>query len=363
MIMKSTIISLACLLAVTASAHGQATKKLSATKANDYGLIYSLPTTVLDITIEVEKTEKHPGQFYEYAKRYLNESNPVTANSVSWKLKSVTVNARGIINPKQQYLMTFKPGFTPFLVMDENDLPLAINTEEVTLPEPPELPQPTAAQPTPLETKAARQVISEEMLRSVSTAKRAELAAAKIYELRQSRNDLITGQADQMPPDGKAMQIVMDELSAQEAALTAMFVGTEQHSTDVRTFTYIPGDEANRHVLARISAIDGIVDADDLSGDPIYLTLEITQKGKLPKNEKGEPKEMPKDGVAYCIPGSASIKIDYRGRNFWDGSFDVSQYGVVYGLDPKMFNDKKEPSYVIFDAVTGSIVELGSKQN
>ncbi len=360
--MKTTIISLACLIAASASAQAQATKKLSATKTNDYGFIYSLPTTVLDITVEVEKTEKHPGQFYEYAHKYLNEDNPVTTNSVSWKLKNVTVNARGVINPEEQYLMTFRAGYTPFLLIDENDLPLAINTENVELPGLPELPKPVAAEPTPLETKAARQVVSEEMLRSISTAKRAELAAAKIYELRQSRNDLITGQADQMPPDGKAMQIVMDELTAQEAALTAMFIGTEQHSTDVRTFTYTPGDEVHRYVLARISAIDGIVDADDLSGDPIYLSVDITQQGKLPTNEKGEPKTMPKDGIAYCIPGSATLKIDYRGRNFWDGSFDAAQYGVVYGLDHKMFSDKKEPAYAIFDPVTGNIIELGSKQ-
>lgn len=349
------------MMAVSATAHAQMTKKISATKANDYGLVYSLPTTVLDITVEVEKVEKRTGQFYEYSRKYLNENNPVTENSIEWKVKSVTVNPRGVINPEEQYLMTFRAGNLPYVVLDANDVPLAINTEDVTAPEAPELPEAVAAEPTPLQTKAARQVVSEDMLRSVSTAKRAELAAAKIYELRQSRNDLITGQADQMPPDGKAMQIVMDELAAQEAALTAMFVGTEQHSTDVRTYTYVPGEDVNRHVLARVSAIDGLVEPDDLSGDPIYLTLEVTVRGELPKTEKGEPRAMPKDGVAYSIPGSASLSIDYRGRNFWNGSFDASQYGVVYGLDPKLFNDKKEPAYVIFDPVTGGIVELGAK--
>ena len=78
------------------------------------------------------------------------------------------------------------------------------------------------------------------MLQSQSSAKRAELAAQRIYELRQSRNDLITGQADQMPPDGEAMKLVMDQIAAQEAALTAMFIGTEQRETDVQTITYRP---------------------------------------------------------------------------------------------------------------------------
>ena len=183
----------------------------------------------------------------------------------------------------------------------------------------------------------------------------------RIYELRQSRNDLITGQADQMPPDGTAMQLVMDQITAQEAALTAMFVGTEQHSTTVRTFTYVPGDEVKNHVIARVSALDGIVDASDLSGDPVMLTLDITSRGKMPLNDKGEEKEFPKGGVAYCIPGTASLEIDYNGKTFWEGSIDAAQYGITFGLDPKMFTDKKAPAYLLLNPVTGAIKELGTK--
>lgn len=128
------------------------------------------------------------------------------------------------------------------------------------------------------------------MLQSQSTAKRAELAAAQIFALRQSRNDLITGQADQMPPDGKAMQLVLDNITAQEAALTAMFLGTEQVSTDVTTFTYTPEEAASNDIVARISSFKGIVDSDDLSGAPVYISIDVTDQGKLPVNEKGETK-------------------------------------------------------------------------
>lgn len=276
-------------------------------------------------------------------------------------LNRLVVNARGVADDDKRYLMEFKGGFSPFLIMDENNLPLAINYEEVELPESPVLPEPVKPLPTPLETSAARQVVNEEMLQSQSSAKRAELAAQRIYELRQSRNDLITGQADQMPPDGTAMQLVMDQITAQEAALTAMFVGTEQHSTTVRTFTYVPGDEVKNHVIARVSALDGIVDASDLSGDPVMLTLDITSRGKMPLNDKGEEKEFPKGGVAYCIPGTASLEIDYNGKTFWEGSIDAAQYGITFGLDPKMFTDKKAPAYLLLNPVTGAIKELGTK--
>lgn len=355
---RSILLSTALLAAACASA--QSAQKFSATKANDYGLVYSLPTTVLDITIEAEHTVKEPGEYFLYAKKYLNVDDPITQRSESWSVKSVTVNSRGVANSAERYLMQFKPGYTTFVMMDGNDMPLAINTENVSTPSAPVLPEPVAALPTPLQTPAAKQVVTAEMLRSQSLAKRAELAAARIYELRQSRSDLITGQADQMPPDGKAMQIVMDQIAAQEAALVAMFVGTTQTETAVNTITYTPGDEVSRKVIARISAIGGIVDASDLSGDPLTLSLKVTERGKMPVNEKGQTKPFPKGGVAYCIPGTAAVSISYGGETIWNGSIDAAQYGVVYGLDPKSFTDKKAPSYVIFNPVTGAIRELGT---
>ncbi len=51
--------------------------------------------------------------------------------------------------------------------------------------------------------------MTEDMLRSTSTAKRAELAAARIYELRQSRSDIMSGNADQAPTDGEGLKLVL----------------------------------------------------------------------------------------------------------------------------------------------------------
>ncbi len=337
----------------------QSTQKLTATKANEYGIIYSLPSTVVDISIEAEHVVKEPGEFYKYAKKYLN-ADPITESSESWTVKSITVNSRGVANQEEQYLMQFKSGSTPYLLLSEDNIPLAINADAATETTATILPQAMEATPTPLQTMAARQVITEEMMQSQSTAKRAELAAAQIFALRQSRTDLITGQADQMPPDGAAMKIVMDNIDAQEAALTAMFLGTVQHSTSVKTITYTPAEETSKHVIARISATEGIVPADDLSGDPIYLSLTVTERGELPVNEKGEVKKYPKGGVAYRIPGKARIDIAFDGKMMSSSTFDIAQYGVVFGLDPSMFTDKKAPAYLQFSPSTGAIVELGA---
>lgn len=356
--MKRFFIS-AIATALTLGVSAQSTQKLTANKASEYGIIYSLPVTMIDITIEAEHVVKQPGEFFKYAKKYLN-ATPITEPSENWTVKSITITPRGISDPEEQYLMQFKNGSAPYLILSEDNIPLAINTEEIAPADKPLLPQAVAPAPTPLQTTAARQVITEEMMQSQSTAKRAELAAAQIYALRQSRTDLITGQADQMPPDGDAMKLVMDNIDAQEAALTAMFLGTEQHSTAVEIISYTPAEETTKQVIARISALDGIVPSDDLSGDPVYLSLTVTEQGKLPINEKGETKRFPKGGVAYRIPGKARIDISFDGSMMASEELDIAQYGVVFGLDPGLFTDKKAPAYLLLSPTTGSILELGT---
>ena len=152
---------------------------------------------------------------------------------------------------------------------------------------------------------------------------------------------------------------MLDNLEAQEQALMAMFVGTTSTWTDVATFNILPEDDINRMVIARISAIDGIVDANDLSGAPVYFNLKVTQRGQLPLNDKGEELPFPKNGFAYCIPGTAQIAVTYDGRAYFDADKEIAQFGVIYGLAPNSFTDRKAPIFVIFDPATGAIATQG----
>lgn len=111
--------------------------------------------------------------------------------------------------------------------------------------------------------------------------------------------------------------------------------------------------------MARLSVLDGLVDPTDLSGDPIYMTITPLTQGKLPVNEKGVEKSFPKGGVAYRIPGTAEVKLQIGDKVLVDKEFDVAQYGVVFGLDPSVFTNKKAPSYLHFNPLTGAIRELG----
>lgn len=356
--LRNLLIYMAVLTSIPAM--GQTTQKLTANKLSEYGLIYSLPLTGINVTVEVECIQKTPGQFYQYAKKYLGEQ-PITESSKVYTLKSVVVTPTAVADDEESYLVQFKSGSTPFMMLDGGNFPLSINTEAVSIPQQTQLPVAKAAEPSILDMPIARQAVTEEMMQSPSSAKRAELAAARIFELRASRADIIAGRADQMPSDGTAMQLALDNLGAQEAALTAMFLGTTQTSTEVRTYNYLPdGSDSQELIVARISSLKGAVDATDLSGAPLYMRLTATEHGQLPVNEKGKEKEFPKGGLAYCIPGSGVVSLSFNGNEVASQKLDIAQFGVVFGLDPNLFTDKKEPAYAIFNPFTGAIREIGT---
>lgn len=340
----------------------QNTSKLTATKANEYGLIYTLPLTSFKVTVAAEKTVRTPGEFARYAEKYLADA-PVLTPSTSYRITEAVVNPAPYADEDERYLVTLKGSGAPSITVSDENFPVAVNDDgyepetEMT-----PLPRETAPQPTILERPEAKRAVTPEMIQSKSSAKRAQMAAAKIYELRNFRNDIISGQADGMPSDGTAMKLALDQINTQEEALTAMFLGTEQKSVEVRTFTVeVPSEgEPSRTIFARLSQSAGLVSPDDLSGAPIYVSVTPVTVGELPVNEKGETKSFPKGGVAYRIPGTADVKVTYDGATLFDGQFDVAQYGVVFGLDPSLFTSKKSPSYLHFNPLTGSIRELGT---
>lgn len=340
-------------------AQSQTTTKLTATKANDYGLVYTLPSAVIQVTLEAERTDSRPGEFYNYSTKYLKTS-PIQAASQRWTLIGAELTQKAVPDDSERYNVQFKSGSPVTVVIDSNNAPVSINDEEYApATQATSSLKPREAEPSILDTPAARQAMTEEMIQSTSTAKRAELAADKIFELRQNRNDIISGNADGMPKDGQAMQIALDNLAQQEEALTAMFTGVKVISSEVAGFTFTPGEESQRIVIARLSPVKGLIAADDLAGEPIYLDYKVVSRGEIPTTDKGEERRFPKGGVAYRIPGTAEITVSYDDKVLAKATMRIPQLGVVFGMDPSMFSDKKTPGYAHFDPLTGAVTETG----
>ena len=285
--MKNLILIAGLLIGMPLLAQTKVIKK-NAVKANDFGVTYSLPKTSLVVDVEVTKVICEAGPYYPYAEKYLGIKDVVTEDKVYYTLGKVNLINRGVPDPDHTYIIEFKQGtVAPYAYLTEDGLLCSINTEYV----------PAEAEPENAEDKASpanvldASVLSEELLMAGSTARQAEVAAKQIYRIRDSRLNILTGEADNLPPDGDAMKLVIQQLEEQERALTNLFTGVRTQETDHYEVSLIPNEDLENEVLFRFSERLGIVDADDLGGAPVYINLTATEKAPVLDPKEAEKKQ------------------------------------------------------------------------
>lgn len=350
------MIIIACLLLyVPLSAQTKVVKK-NAAKSNNFGITYSLPKTTLIINAELTKVTSKAGPYYKYAEKYLGVKDAVTEDNVYYELGKITVENKGIPDPDNTFIVEFKAGtVAPYACLTEEGLICTINAEY-------ESQAPTAApvKKNPVEEAAASDasVYTEELLMAGSVSKQAEVAAKQIYRIRESRMNILTGEADNVPPDGEAMKLVIKQLEDQEKALMNLFVGTKTLENSMYTTTIVPEGDVERDVLFRFSRLMGIVKADDLGGTPVYLSLKATDRAPEPDPKEAAKKEKSMKGIIYNVPGKAELDITMNRKSLFKGEVQVAQFGTQENLVPVIFENKKVPVKVFFYPETGAIKQI-----
>lgn len=341
----------------TVCIQAQQTVRMNAIKANDYGVVYALPKTSVVVTLKVKKTVYNRGEFYQFAQRYLSVE-PITESRTEYTFEDVMITNRGIPDRENSFMVIFRSNsLAPYVMLTQDGLISTINAEPEMEKEPSfELPAPESAPVNP------RRFLSEETLMAGSTAKQAELVSRQIFDLRRSRNDILTGEADNMPPDGEAYKVVMEQINNQEKALTEMFSGSTQTEYFTKEIVVVPTEkDIDRMVIGRFSEKLGPVDADNLAGAPIYLTL----KSKTPKVETvlsdRDLQRLEKklsEGVVYNIPGRAQLTLAFKNRTLKNQEMDVVQFGSQDVLTKRMFDNMKQPVKVIFYPNLGAVKQI-----
>ncbi len=330
------------------------------------GVNYFLPKTVFEVVLVAEKAVTTPGEFAPYSDRYLRQPDVPTTESTTWTLKNIMLMPYGVPDPQKAYNIKVKSKTTaPLVSLTDNGLLLSINAEAEAEPVP-ELPK---AVPAPKAVNG-RDHMTHEILAAGSTAKMAQLTAEEIYEIRDSRNALIRGEADNTPKDGAQLKLMLDNLDQQLFALESLFKGQTLTSTEVMSFDYEPtpaqatpeGEEVpavQRQLLCRFSRRLGLVAADDLSGEPIWIT--ITPTGNLPQStddpEADKRKQKMEQGVWVNVPATAKVTIATAQQDLLTAEVPICQLGTTEVLSDALFN-KRTDTHVTIHQQTGNVKRL-----
>lgn len=353
--MKKLIIAAGLLM--TTSAYAQTEVLTGITRGKDYGVVYSLPKTQIELEIKANKVNYTPGEFSKYADRYLRLTNVSTDPEEYWELTSVKVKSVGVPNSEATYFVKLKDKtVAPLMELTEDGIVKTINVpysksdaDKKAAPAPAILPKKVNP----------REFLTEEILIASSTAKMAELVAKEIYNIRESKNALLRGQADNTPSDGAQLKIMLDNLNAQEEAMTQMFSGTRDKEERTFTVRLTPDKELSNEVAFRFSKKLGVVANNDLAGTPFYISLKDLKSVKIPQEDGKKKKDL--DGIAYNVPGQAMVTLTDGKKKLYEGELPVTQFGVIEYLAPVLFN-KNSTIKVYFDPNTGGLLKVDREE-
>ena len=324
------------------------------------GVVYFLPKTAINITIQVEKATYTPGDFCKYAERYLRIKDVAQEPSVEYRITNIRQEAFAVADTTKRYAVKFDARTSASNIqLSDDGILLAINAEVKS--EKQETKNMSSAEYSLSSIKNPRQYMSEEILAAGSTAKMAELTAQEIYDIRESQNMLTRGQADYMPKDGEQLRLMLEELKLRDNALTSLFTGVTVRDTTEYTLTIIPDKDSIREVLFRFSKRLGLLDKDNLAGVPYYINIENLKT--VPPVDTTNPKKKAKQesGIYVNIPGKLRSTVADASHALVTNDFLAGQFGNVELLSGALFN-KKFTTHLRLHPLSGGVEKLEADQ-
>ena len=315
-------------------------------------LVYSLPKTELCIEVEIEKTTQMPGEFYRYSERYLATDNVITAESTTFRLKTVKVKTRAVADPARTYsLLSSKNLPLNNISVNERGLLRGIN-----VPMKAAISHKKNEESTDTKQEISKPLpLTEESMLAGSIAKMAEGAAKQIYRIRESRLALLTADVDQFPADGESFKVMLKGMNYLEKELTELFIGKTTSETKTHTIYLTPSDALRNEVLFRVSSLSGLVSANDLSGSPYYINI-VPMTIEVHETSKKDANNAANRGLYTILPAETQITIGDGRNTFYAEQMPMPQFGITIPIPEELLKNKDARIYV--HEQTGRLLDI-----
>jgi len=318
-------------------------------------LVYYSPKTAvhLDFTYTVQKQER--GIFAPYAESLLGIRDAVQENSITYTLDAVRIGTTTRTDYSRPHKVPASSGIPMLLHINEKGLLTGYNT---ALEETPVAPNKKNHKPACEKAQISATPYPEEVIRASGVEAQAHAAAQQIYHLRETRMYLINGEVENAPADGKAMQLVLEELDKQEKQLVDLFVGKRSSSVEHKQVELMPKQEEE---YLFFSEENGFTDAENIDADTIKVQMALyPQQAKpaapvLKKDKKQPVVEM--SPIVYNLPGHSDVSVTFRAQEMAKRTIPVAQLGIDVPLTKELFTGAELPQ-IVFSEKTGNIVSI-----
>jgi hypothetical protein len=323
----------------------------------DGSLVYGLPMTVFNVTVEVEKRMEKPGPYAKFAGDMLGIKDVITQEKESWIITGLKLYSSEELDPSEFYVIESNTLFqTNVLSLKRAGLILDLNPDIYEKPgenrtgtgsqniypgfmdlgadEYYVTQSDTAFRVVKLDTAFIKIPYLVERKKQLSIDQLAEKAAKTLLEYRDGKHLIMTGEANVFPQDKSAI----DEMNRLEDEYLALFAGKSWTVTKTFSYTMIPQkDMAGKQVvLFRFSDLTGISDAGGKSGIPVTLELTPARKTKnisVISKPVPENAESPKyDKLYYRVPDVVTVKVKTPTETMYNSRKLIYQFGDAIQL-------------------------------
>ena len=329
--MKRTLIVLALLLLFFQDAAAQTGP-----------VVYSLPRTTIRLRVQTRREAFTAGPYAQYAQKYLGVAAP-TQDHVSYTLQSITLTPYVEADPGTRYTVLIpERSSAGFLQMCAQGL--VVMSDNYTA-------QPASWRFAPQTGSASfegvdplgnlgsettvlykavltddgyqRVPVTQDNVVEKSTDRKAADAAAVIFNLREKRQQIATGDTD-ATFSGEALQAAIDELTRQEARYLTLFYGISDVSQEIKSFDVTPDpQQANQRYTAFRLTDQGLQPASATGGQAVTVEL---QKEPLVAPEPASDRSK-ETLVHYRIPVITRCRVVQDGKVLVETRVPVYQLG------------------------------------
>ncbi len=246
---------------------------------------YSLPKTVINISVVQEQEVIIRGPYANYAKTFLGVVGAPLSDKESYKILDANISWSTEPDTEQIFEVDQNNG-TPIEVFEWIITPQNSITEQrnytnivTTVPQ---VPFADMGANTVVENKNGVRVDRTTALEKSEEQMAAE-AADMIFKLRKKRIELITAEQGEHV-FGAGLSVALEEINRLETQYTELFLGKRIVHKSQKTFRIIPTENQTMVVAFRFSTEKGVVDPTDITANPVNITLSPPKTTPKPQN-------------------------------------------------------------------------------
>lgn len=321
------------------------------------GYYYQLPRNIIRIDFLIEKEQSFKGKYSSFAKEMLNTDNYIKENSISHRIKDVSINILTEADPNYIFYISAsdeknKENFNVNLELTSEGIIQSFGYNEYISKDADEIPYKEFKSSYDIQDEYHYIPITddEEDDYSVNYTEK-EIAASIVDEIKNVRIayfDLISGY--QEVNYGTTINCMIDELKRLEKEYLEMFLGTRERYEYIKTIYVIPEEGKSTIFLGKFSETEGF---NSKIGENIKINFKDSSVGntvnKLSKDDIENTSFFNK--LFYRNPANVTMQIMVADNLIFENRLTINQFGNLILLP---LNKMK----LIFDTNTGQILSI-----